>query len=85
MRLCVRLVAPTYFAPPRLPSSYIPCWTCAARFQPSFTSATASCAIVNVLDILLVEAGSFYIMDRGYLDFVRLYAMQPINQTSPTN
>ncbi len=30
---------------------------------------------VNVLDILLVEAGSFYIMDRGYLDFARLYAM----------
>jgi hypothetical protein len=30
---------------------------------------------VNVLDILLVEAGSFYIMDRGYLDFVRLYAI----------
>jgi hypothetical protein len=30
---------------------------------------------VNVLDILLVEAGSFNIMDRGYLDFVRLYAM----------
>ena len=30
---------------------------------------------VNVLDILLVEAGSFYIMDRGYLDFVRLHAM----------
>jgi hypothetical protein len=30
---------------------------------------------VNVLDILLVEAGSFYIMDRGYVDFTRLYAM----------
>ena len=30
---------------------------------------------VNVLDILLFEAGSFYIMDRGYLDFVRLYAI----------
>jgi hypothetical protein len=30
---------------------------------------------VNMLDILLVEAGSFYIMDRGYLDFVRLYAI----------
>src|ERR1022692_4624492 len=30
---------------------------------------------VNVLDILLVEAGSFYVMDRGYVDFVRLYAM----------
>ena len=30
---------------------------------------------VNVLDILPVEAGAFYIMDRGYLDFARLYAM----------
>ncbi len=30
---------------------------------------------VNVLDILLVEAGGLYIMDRGYLDFARLYAM----------
>ncbi len=30
---------------------------------------------VNVLDILLIEAGAFYIMDRGYLDFTRLYKM----------
>jgi hypothetical protein len=30
---------------------------------------------VNVLDILSVEAGSFYSMDRGYVDFDRLYAM----------
>jgi transposase len=30
---------------------------------------------VNVLDILPIEAGSFYVMDRGYLDFERLYAM----------
>ena len=30
---------------------------------------------VNVLDILVTEPGSFYIMDRGYLDFSRLYAM----------
>ena len=30
---------------------------------------------VNVLDVLLVEAGSFYIMDRGYLDFARLHTM----------
>jgi len=28
---------------------------------------------VNILDYLLPEAGSFYIMDRGYLDFARLY------------
>ena len=30
---------------------------------------------VNVLDLLLIEAGAFYIMDRGYLDFERLYAL----------
>jgi Transposase DDE domain/Domain of unknown function (DUF4372) len=30
---------------------------------------------VNVLDILVVEAGCFYIMDRGYVDYKRLYAM----------
>jgi hypothetical protein len=28
---------------------------------------------VNVLDELTLEAGAFYIMDRGYLDFARLY------------
>ena len=30
---------------------------------------------VNVLDILPVEAGAFYVMDRGYLDFERLFTM----------
>jgi hypothetical protein len=30
---------------------------------------------VNVLDILIPEAGAFYVMDRGYLDFPRLYAL----------
>jgi hypothetical protein len=29
---------------------------------------------VNVLDVLPLEAGAFYIMDRGYLDFGRLYS-----------
>ncbi len=33
---------------------------------------------VNVLDILLTEPGAFYIMDRGYLDFNRLFTL---NQT----
>ncbi len=28
---------------------------------------------VNILDYIIPEAGSFYIMDRGYLDFGRLY------------
>ena len=30
---------------------------------------------VNVLDFMPIEAGAFYVMDRGYLDFTRLYAM----------
>lgn len=28
---------------------------------------------VNVLDVLPIEAGSIYVMDRGYVDFERLY------------
>jgi IS4 transposase len=30
---------------------------------------------VNVLDFLPIEAGAFYVMDRGYLDFERLYTL----------
>jgi len=30
---------------------------------------------VNVLDILIPEAGSFYIMDRGFTDFSRLFVL----------
>jgi hypothetical protein len=30
---------------------------------------------VNVLDIIPLEAGAFYIMDRGFLDFSRLHAI----------
>jgi hypothetical protein len=30
---------------------------------------------VNVLDFLPIEPGAVYVMDRGYLDFERLYAM----------
>ena len=30
---------------------------------------------VNVLDILMPEPGAFYVMDRGYLDFTRLYQL----------
>ncbi|MFI4923250.1 MAG: IS4 family transposase [Burkholderiales bacterium] len=30
---------------------------------------------VNVLDMLSFEAGAFYVMDRGYLDFSRLFAL----------
>ena len=30
---------------------------------------------VKVLDLLIPEAGAFYVMDRGYVDFERLYAL----------
>jgi hypothetical protein len=30
---------------------------------------------VNILDELVLEAGAFYLMDRGYLDFARLYVI----------
>jgi hypothetical protein len=30
---------------------------------------------VNVLDVLVTEPGAFYVMDRGYLDFDRLYTL----------
>ena len=30
---------------------------------------------VGVLDFLPIEAGAFYVMDRGYLDFARLYKL----------
>jgi IS4 transposase len=43
---------------------------------PSFIHISdAKMGGVNVLDILPLEAGAFYIMDRGYLDFARLYTM----------
>ncbi|MDD3249780.1 MAG: IS4 family transposase [Smithellaceae bacterium] len=41
---------------------------------PTFIEITdGSVHDVNILDVLVPEAGSFYIMDRGYLDFARLY------------
>jgi transposase len=30
---------------------------------------------VNVLDLLLPEPGAFYVMDRGYIDYARLYVL----------
>jgi transposase len=41
---------------------------------PSFIEITdGKLHDVNILDILVPEPGSFYIMDRGYLDFERLH------------
>ena len=41
---------------------------------PTFISITdGKVHDVNVLDEIMPEAGAFYVMDRGYLDFERLY------------
>ena len=46
---------------------------------PSFVDITeGKVHDVNVLDILIPEAGAIYVMDRGYLDFGRLFSL---NQT----
>jgi Domain of unknown function (DUF4372)/Transposase DDE domain len=41
--------------------------------------STASVHDVNVLDIISFEANSFYIMDRGYVDYKRLYNIHKRN------
>lgn len=44
---------------------------------PSFIKITdGTVHDVNVLDDLIPEAGSFYIMDRAYIDFQRLYLLK---------
>jgi hypothetical protein len=41
---------------------------------PTFISVTSGKVHdVNILDEILPEAGAFYVMDRGYVDFERLY------------
>jgi transposase len=44
---------------------------------PTFISITdGKYHDVNILDVLVPEPGSFYVMDRGYLDFSRLHVMK---------
>ena len=37
---------------------------------------------VNVLDDIPIEAGAFYVIDRGYLDFGRLYRLTRVQRSS---
>ncbi len=47
---------------------------------PSFIKITdGKIHDVNILDELIPEPGSFYVMDRAYLDFARLYIFQQFN------
>ena len=43
---------------------------------PAFVHVTGQhTSDVEMLDLLIPEPGAFYIMDRGYIDFTRLYAL----------
>jgi len=43
---------------------------------PTFIEITdGSVHDVNILDVLIPEPGSYYIMDRGYIDYKRLYRL----------
>tara|TARA_B100000315_G_C14484991_1_gene544750 strand:- start:40 stop:1077 length:1038 start_codon:yes stop_codon:yes gene_type:complete len=47
---------------------------------PSFIKITdGKVHDVNILDDLIAEPGSYYIMDRGYLDFARLYTLTQLS------
>ncbi|MEA1877203.1 MAG: IS4 family transposase [Bacteroidota bacterium] len=47
---------------------------------PTFIDITSGAIHdVNVLDVLIPEAGSFYVMDKGYIDYERLYQLHKMN------
>lgn len=47
---------------------------------PTFIELTpAKVHEVNILDIIIPEAGAFYVMDRGYVDFSRLHILHLSN------
>ena len=63
------------FAPPSLPSSFTRCWTCDSDVYSRLRREDAR---RDVLDILVPEPGAFYIMDRGYVDFERLFLLHTV-------
>lgn len=46
-----------------------------ANIPSFFLITTAKVHDINFLDIINIETGSYYIMDRGYVDFARLYCI----------
>src|SRR5882724_5970694 len=61
------------FAITKQPSRCPPCWTCTA-ISPCLSAVTdGKVRDVNILDEIMPEAGAFYVLDRGYIDFARLF------------
>src|ERR1017187_9951956 len=56
-------------------SSCTRCWTLRGNI-PTFIRVTdGKVHDVNLLDEIMPEAGAFYVMDRGYVDFERLFVL----------
>jgi hypothetical protein len=56
----------------RPPSRCTPCWICGNI--PTFIRVTSGAVHdVNILDEIMPEAGAFYVLDRAYIDFQRLF------------
>jgi len=63
------------FAQPNLLSSSRPCSIFKARSQTFIHISDGKLHDVNVLDLLIPEPDTFYIMDRSYVDFERLFTL----------
>jgi hypothetical protein len=50
-------------------------WTCVAIFRRFVHITDGKVHDVNVLDQIVPEPGAFYVMDRGYIDFERLFVL----------
>ena len=61
------------FAGTKLRSRCTRCWTLHGNIPTFIRITEGKVHDVNVLDEILLEAGAFYVMDRGYIDFERLY------------
>src|SRR5664280_2609025 len=62
------------FGDARPPSSCIPCWTCAATFPRLFALLRARC-MTSICSTRSCRKPAFYVMDRGYVDFERLFVL----------
>ena len=74
--LCLRLCFPGHgFGDARPPSSCTRCWICAATFPLLSALPMARCMTSICWTRSCRKAGAFYVMDRGYVDFERLFLL----------
>ena len=71
--LCLSLFPWAKFRRTKAPSRCTRCWTCTAISPRLSALPTAKCMTSTSSTRSLPEAGAFYVMDRGYVDFERLY------------